>query len=322
MAYPSSSESTLNPGKKCQIFRLACAGIRKPKQRRGSRSERIFLGNPNVITRLAKDLRTLQPSQKALSPTFWAVLFTALSTNTLNPQLLTKRPGLPKTPSVSAPNTSLPGALTHPTYTLLTQNAFSPTSFYPYPRPPTWPPSLPYTSDPTTRLPTDPPCYLCHLPTCKCHPFTSSSILHPPIHLHHYGPKGWGVRTLQNLPPGAILDEYVGEILPYHSTLYPSTYSVALALPRGGRGVEGGGIAQICAQRKGNWTRFVNHSCRPNCRLETMVVGRRWRVMVVAVRGVGCGEEVTVDYGGGYWRGRRRGGCVCGEGCEWGEGIL
>jgi len=82
------------------------------------------------------------------------------------------------------------------------------------------------------------------------------------------------------------------------------------------------GVAQICAQKKGNWTRYVNHSCAPNCRFENLVVGSRWRVMLVASRGIGGGEEVTVDYGAGYWSGEgRRGRCVCGEeGCAWGDG--
>lgn len=45
--------------------------------------------------------------------------------------------------------------------------------------------------------------------------------------------------------------------------------------------------------------------------------------MLVVGREVGKGEEVTVGYGGSYWRGGGRGRCLCGEeGCPWGEGVL
>lgn len=77
-------------------------------------------------------------------------------------------------------------------------------------------------------------------------------------------------------------------------------------------------IAQINAEKCGNWTRFVNHSCKPNCRFDAMVVGRRWRVMLVCEKGVVVGEEVCVDYGRAFWEGKKGmgGGCECGEeGC-------
>ncbi len=72
-------------------------------------------------------------------------------------------------------------------------------------------------------------------------------------------------------------------------------------------------LAAISAKRYGNWTRFINHSCEAGTRFSVVRVGDRWRSVVRATRDVEVFEEVTVDYGEGYWRGKR---CECGsEGC-------
>jgi len=42
----------------------------------------------------------------------------------------------------------------------------------------------------------------------------------------------------------------------------------------------------------GNESRFINHSCDPNC--ESVIVGRR--VYIHALRAVGSGEELLYDY--------------------------
>ena len=57
--------------------------------------------------------------------------------------------------------------------------------------------------------------------------------------------------------------------------------------------------------------RFTNHSCRPNARLCI----RNGRVEFYALRTIGRGEEITVDYGDTHHEGRLR--CRCGApGCR------
>ena len=107
-----------------------------------------------------------------------------------------------------------------------------------------------------------------------------------------------------------MLAEYVGELRP---ALYRSdpVYGFEIT-PLGGKTHEA--ITMISAKKVGNWMRFINHSCRASTTFEQVVVGDRARIMVVACREIGWGEEVTVNYGGVYWSEGRR--CMCGEeGC-------
>jgi uncharacterized protein len=57
-----------------------------------------------------------------------------------------------------------------------------------------------------------------------------------------------------------------------------------------------------------NVARYINHSCRPNAK----PVGRKGRIVIVAVRRIDPGEEITYDYGAEY---RKfffdTGGCRC-----------
>ena len=49
----------------------------------------------------------------------------------------------------------------------------------------------------------------------------------------------------------------------------------------------------IDASRGGNESRFINHSCEPNCETE-IVKGRVW---IYALRDIAVGEELAYDYG-------------------------
>ncbi|KAK3299563.1 SET domain-containing protein [Chaetomium fimeti] len=70
---------------------------------------------------------------------------------------------------------------------------------------------------------------------------------------------------------------------------------------------------QIWQGRQGNYTRFVNHSCRPNAQFQSFVWMSTERIVLVS-KGIGAGEEITVDYSESYWRGLDKE-CLCGESC-------
>lgn len=57
----------------------------------------------------------------------------------------------------------------------------------------------------------------------------------------------------------------------------------------------------IDANVGGNWARWINHSCTPNCELvlyeHDSADRRRDRVIVCARRRIRAGEELTYDYG-------------------------
>lgn len=68
---------------------------------------------------------------------------------------------------------------------------------------------------------------------------------------------------------------------------------------------------QIWQGRCGNYTRFINHSCAPNCQFETFTWLGIQRIIVVS-KGVLAGKEITVDYSGRYWEHLEKA-CLCGE---------
>jgi hypothetical protein len=52
----------------------------------------------------------------------------------------------------------------------------------------------------------------------------------------------------------------------------------------------------IDASKKGNVSRFINHSCDPNCVLQKWVVGNQMRVGLFAKREIPAWDELTFDY--------------------------
>jgi hypothetical protein len=56
-----------------------------------------------------------------------------------------------------------------------------------------------------------------------------------------------------------------------------------------------------------NVARYINHSCRPNAE----AVGRSGGIVIVALRRIEPGEEITYDYGKEYLKYFLEGGCRC-----------
>lgn len=108
-----------------------------------------------------------------------------------------------------------------------------------------------------------------------------------------------GLYTSQFIPRGAMVVEYVGEIV-----------GLRLADKReieyqSGRKVQYKSACYffridkehiIDATRKGGIARFVNHSCMPNCVAKVISVRNEKKVVFFAERDVNPGEEITYDY--------------------------
>jgi SET domain-containing protein len=61
----------------------------------------------------------------------------------------------------------------------------------------------------------------------------------------------------------------------------------------------------IDGSRGGNGTHYINHSCRPNAFMQTI----RGHLLVLALRDIEPGEEITVDYVATYHSDKKR--CTC-----------
>ncbi|KAL8817715.1 MAG: hypothetical protein Q9223_003507 [Gallowayella weberi] len=179
-----------------------------------------------------------------------------------------------------------------------------------------------FSQDPSARAPSDDICESCNHNMCDCEPSTSDDITRPLTELiHSSAEKGVGVRTLQQIKKGVVLDEYVGELKPAASVT-DQTYALKLDLPMGHRFRSDANPILIDSQVYGNWTRYINASCNPSLQFVPAIIGGKHRVMVVATRDINTFEELTIGYGDDYWLGSDTKTCGCNEpNCQYADHI-
>lgn len=112
------------------------------------------------------------------------------------------------------------------------------------------------------------------------------------------------------LPAGYALVEYRGERITRAESVRREI--VRLERLRAGKGSCSYAFRlnqryDLDARRTGNISRFINHSCEPNCRAEK----KRGRLWIVTLRPIARGEEITFDYGYRF-RHRALNPCHCG----------
>lgn len=128
---------------------------------------------------------------------------------------------------------------------------------------------------------------------------TRSDPLLPPswvIQRVRSGIHGHGVRARVAIPAGYVIIEYRGERI----TKAESARREAWRLEQVRRGRDVSTMTfrlnqryDIDPRRHGNLSRYINHSCAPNCRAER----RRGHIWIVAARDIAAGEELSFDYG-------------------------
>ncbi|XP_061341181.1 histone-lysine N-methyltransferase ASHR3 [Gastrolobium bilobum] len=106
---------------------------------------------------------------------------------------------------------------------------------------------------------------------------------------------GWGVEAAETIDKGGFIIEYIGEVIDD-----ASCEERLWEMKR--MGVQNFYMCEIRkdftidATFKGNTSRFLNHSCDPNCVLEKWQVDGETRVGVFAARSIEVGEPLTYDY--------------------------
>jgi hypothetical protein len=138
--------------------------------------------------------------------------------------------------------------------------------------------------------------------SCDCRLTSRAGEL---VELREYPETGTGVRVLTGFKRGDILDIFVGVLLPgCVEDVYPLTQC--------DDNPKGRMLCTIAPHQFGNWTRFINHSCRPSTEFTTRTIGNRVVCTVEAIRDIMPFEELTVGYGDKYWRYRDYE-CLCGH---------
>ncbi|XP_062867153.1 histone-lysine N-methyltransferase EHMT1 isoform X2 [Trichomycterus rosablanca] len=111
---------------------------------------------------------------------------------------------------------------------------------------------------------------------------------------------GWGVRTLQDIPQGTFVCEYVGEIISDAEADVRENDSYLFSLDS-----KVGDMYCIDARFYGNISRFINHHCEPNlfpCRVFTSHQDLRFpHIAFFACKNVSAGDELGFDYGEHFW---------------------
>ena len=127
-------------------------------------------------------------------------------------------------------------------------------------------------------------------------PVSSSSLQTPSasgkrIQVRRSGVHGKGVFALQDIAEGETLIEYVGEVISWdeaqdrhpHDPNDPNhTFYFHVNEDR-----------VIDALHGGNSSRWINHSCDPNCEADE----DNDRIFIKAIRNIKAGEELNYDYG-------------------------
>lgn len=111
------------------------------------------------------------------------------------------------------------------------------------------------------------------------------------IQTRRSGVHGKGVFAQQDLAEGESLIEYVGELISWPEALRRHPHDAAQPHHTFYFSLEDGRV--IDANVGGNSSRWINHSCQPNCEADE-VAGR---VFIKALHNIAAGEELFYDYG-------------------------
>jgi SET domain-containing protein len=105
------------------------------------------------------------------------------------------------------------------------------------------------------------------------------------------GIHGRGVFALEDIAAGETLIEYVGEIISWKEALRRHPHDPNDPNHTFYFHIDDGRI--IDALYGGNSSRWINHSCDPNCEADEV----EGRVFIKALRNIKAGEELNYDYG-------------------------
>ena len=112
------------------------------------------------------------------------------------------------------------------------------------------------------------------------------------LQVRRSGVHGKGVFAVVDLAAGEALIEYTGEVISWDEALQRHPHDPAQPNHTFYFHIDDGHV--IDGGQGGNSSRWINHSCAPNCEAEE---DERKRVFIHALRDIAAGEELFFDYG-------------------------
>ncbi|XP_075398130.1 histone-lysine N-methyltransferase, H3 lysine-36 specific isoform X2 [Tenrec ecaudatus] len=141
--------------------------------------------------------------------------------------------------------------------------------------------------------------YECHPTVCpaggRCQNQCFTKRQYPEVEIFRTLQRGWGLRTKIDIKKGEFVNEYVGELIDEeecrarirYAQEHDITNFYMLTLDKD---------RIIDAGPKGNYARFMNHCCQPNCETQKWSVNGDTRVGLFALSDIKAGTELTFNY--------------------------
>ena len=128
--------------------------------------------------------------------------------------------------------------------------------------------------------------------------------LHPPVSIRFIDAEiGYGVFAEKRIPSCGFAGEYTGIVKERNPKLLKGeVYSVRYPLWNEEKKRYTGAVYVLDAKERGNFTRFLNHSDRPNLSLQSVYWRGIPRMIFIALREIKEGEQLTFDYGPLFWK--------------------
>uniref|UniRef100_A0A182T194 Histone-lysine N-methyltransferase n=1 Tax=Anopheles maculatus TaxID=74869 RepID=A0A182T194_9DIPT len=154
----------------------------------------------------------------------------------------------------------------------------------------------------------------CSAKTCpakeRCSNQRFTKRMYPALEVRSFANKGFGLVALDDLQSGQFVIEYVGEVInseeferrvkTMQATKEENYYFLTVEPD-----------LTIDAGSKGNMSRFINHSCEPNCETQKWTIGETRVIGLFAITNIKAGEELTFNYNLESL-GNSKSACLCG----------
>ncbi|XP_053150477.1 histone-lysine N-methyltransferase, H3 lysine-36 specific isoform X2 [Hemicordylus capensis] len=141
--------------------------------------------------------------------------------------------------------------------------------------------------------------YECHPAVCpageRCQNQCFTKRQYPEVEIFRTLARGWGLQAKREIKKGDFVNEYVGELIDEEECRarirYAQDHDITnfymLTLDKD---------RIIDAGPKGNYARFMNHCCQPNCETQKWSVNGDTRVGLFALTNINAGTELTFNY--------------------------
>lgn len=158
-----------------------------------------------------------------------------------------------------------------------------------------------------------------HVCNANCTPpnFAANATkdIHNRIELCETPKLGIGVFATAPIPAGTVIGLYTGALMD-NANLSADQIRYAMTLGKK-NDINGGKINVVVdSWAQGGWTRFVNHSCRPNCKMASGFNCGTYKVMYfTTTKDIAARQQLFLDYGEDYFHVAGPGSAIVGNGC-------